>query len=513
MSRANGRSFSQRFFARSDAFLRSDFLHWALVGLGALLRFRQYLFNRSLWHDETLLSLNVIERSFSGLLERLSSNQHAPIGFLFLQRLSVLLFGSGEYALRLVPLLAGIASLFLFLAVARRTLPPEARPVALALFALCGPLVYYSSEAKQYSSDVAVALLILVATLEARKQSLTLARATTFAVLGAAAVWLSHPAALVLAGSGLVLGLPALRSRDRQRLATLLVIGAAWAASFAVSYFLVLRQSLADPGILNWWKGDFVPSPLLSFAAGKWLALRFVTFFRSPVGLPFDGIGILAFIIGCAALRGAPGVLWIVLSPVVAAVVASALRVYPLGARLDLFLVPSVILVIARGADWISEKTRQELPLLGPLFLALLVLPSAGLAAHILVKPETRDEVRPILAYVREHWKEGDLIYGYRSSAAFRYYLPRFGFDDQEYHGGVDVSADWRADERDLEGLRGRERVWIVFPRPPKQDPNIDFYLHTLDAMGTRLDSYERPGAASFLYRLSRAGKPPPAER
>src|SRR5438093_13203620 len=82
----------------------------AIIIVGIVLRVRQYLFDRSLWFDETLLSLNIIHRHLSELLGRLDSHQGAPVGFLMLSRLAVDAFGTSEYALRLVPFLAGVAS-------------------------------------------------------------------------------------------------------------------------------------------------------------------------------------------------------------------------------------------------------------------------------------------------------------------------------------------------------------------------------------------------------------------
>jgi hypothetical protein len=58
-------------------------------------------------------------------------------------------------------LLAGLISLFVFHEVARLYLSPKAVPIAFILFSLSRSLVYYSSEAKQYSTDVLVTLVLL----------------------------------------------------------------------------------------------------------------------------------------------------------------------------------------------------------------------------------------------------------------------------------------------------------------------------------------------------------------
>jgi 4-amino-4-deoxy-L-arabinose transferase-like glycosyltransferase len=502
MGPGGGRGLPERIFAATERFLRSPALAWGLVALGVLLRLRQYLFARSLWLDETLLSLNVLERSFGGLLEPLEWNQQAPIGFLLAQKLAVLAFGSGEHALRLVPFLAGIASLLLLRLVARRVLPREAVPIALLLFAVCGPLVNYAAEAKQYSSDVAVALLLLAAALRFREAPATAGSTIGFAALGAVALWFSHPAALVLAGVGLTLGLSALRRRDLKRAARLVLIGTAWAASFALSYFLILRYSLAEQGLAAYWSHAFLPH---SPAAGTWLVDRFLSLFRNPAGLPLAGIAVALFVLGCAARLARPGALAIVLSPLWLALAASAFRTYPFEGRFLLFLVPSLLLVVSRGADEALVRTRREAPLLGAALLLLLIVLPVALAARRFARPFTHQEVRQVLEHVRRHWKEGDLVYGYRSSPAFRYYLPRLGFRPKDYRGGATAKGDWEAHAQDLHALRTRGRVWIVFAGVTEvsRNPDVLFFRHTLAGMGAYLDSIEQPEAAAYLYDLS----------
>src|SRR5712692_1214244 len=132
---------------RSPTYTSPLFL-WIIICCGALLRLAQYLFNRSLWFDEALLAHNIINRSVSGLLKPLDYAVGAPLGFLMLEKLAVQMFGSSEYALRLVPLLAGILSLYLFYRVAKLCVTPKAVPIALGLFALSGYLIYYASETK-----------------------------------------------------------------------------------------------------------------------------------------------------------------------------------------------------------------------------------------------------------------------------------------------------------------------------------------------------------------------------
>src|SRR5215468_10015329 len=86
-----------------------------LVLLGIALRAWAYFRDTSLYLDEILLSRNILDLPMRVLLTKpLGLDQVAPRGFLLFERLSVAIFGPNEMALRLVPFLCGIASLFLF---------------------------------------------------------------------------------------------------------------------------------------------------------------------------------------------------------------------------------------------------------------------------------------------------------------------------------------------------------------------------------------------------------------
>src|SRR2546425_11946082 len=100
-------------------------LVWTFAAVGAALRIRQYLVNRSFWLDESFLSINVIEKPFTKLFGPLQFNQAAPPGFLLVERLATDVFGRSEYVFRAFPLACGLVSIFLFVRLARRLLPSE----------------------------------------------------------------------------------------------------------------------------------------------------------------------------------------------------------------------------------------------------------------------------------------------------------------------------------------------------------------------------------------------------
>src|SRR5476651_2330731 len=137
-----------------------------LLAAGAALRLWQYFAQTSLWVDEIAVAENVIHTPLGSLLgQPLALDQVAPPGFLGLVKACVALFGPSDLALRIVPLVGGLAGLALFALLSRRVLPGWTAVFATALFALSPLLIGYSAEVKQYSTDVAITILVTLAAL------------------------------------------------------------------------------------------------------------------------------------------------------------------------------------------------------------------------------------------------------------------------------------------------------------------------------------------------------------
>ena len=116
---------------------------------------------RCTWMRRSLLR-NLCELPIFDFSTTLTEDQLAPPGFLVVERIMVRLPFPKVWAARLIPLLCGIASMFLMRSVARRYLSPRAVPIAVGLFALDDWLLYYSAEIKQYCSDIALTLVALL---------------------------------------------------------------------------------------------------------------------------------------------------------------------------------------------------------------------------------------------------------------------------------------------------------------------------------------------------------------
>ncbi len=372
-----------------------------LLALGVALRVAQYLADRAPWMDESSLASNIRGMSPSGLFGPMSHVQLAPPGFLAVELLATRTFGDHAWAMRLVPMLAGVASVFLFERFSRNFLGSTAAWVALAMFAVSDDLIYYASELKQYSSDVAIGLacgLMGVAMAEGRA---TPRRLVGFAAGGAAAVWFSHPALFVLAGVGVVAFAGALRRREWGRASGLAAVGAAWLASFAGVYAVSARQLGGSDAMWRFWAGAFPPRPPSGAGYLGW-GVRKVLYlfvnpldFATPLGPRLSAAPIaILFAIGCVSLgrRDGRGLATLLL-PAGFALMASALRLYPTHGRLALFLVPFLLVPIAEGAGWLRGRGVRGVGW-AAVVAALLLAPGVG-AAYRAVVPRERSDVNP----------------------------------------------------------------------------------------------------------------------
>ncbi|MGA9771896.1 MAG: glycosyltransferase family 39 protein [Blastocatellia bacterium] len=490
------------YFQKVARVLTAKRLAWLIIAFGILLRATQYLFNAALYVDEGALALNIIKRSFAGLLEPLDSEQAAPVGFLFLEKLAFLAFGESEYALRLFPFLFSIVALYLFYEVARRLFNSWTVPIALAFFAVSGHVIYYAAQIKQYSSDIAITLLIILMGLEFDSKPLNGRRWTIFAATGAIVVWLSHPSIFVLAGVGMTLALSAISKKDWPGFWKLAGVYTVWVLSFAAFYLISLRNLSGNQTLEKSWakKGTFMPLVPRSIADLEWYPGAIVKMFSNPGGLPFPLIAALVFIIGCVALflKNKKQLLMLT-APLLLTMLASGLHKYPFGRRLLLFLIPAVLMVVASGIEYIITKKPPYTIAAGFAISALLLFQPAGGATSNMLHPYARQDIKPIMAYVRDHRQPGDLVYVYHHQReSFLYYAKRYGFNESDYILGIDARdeskrrADWDAYQKDLDRLRGRSRVWLMFSHI-RRIQNIredEFMLQYLNGLGTKLDEF-----------------------
>ena len=489
-----------------------------------MLRVWQYLANSSLWIDEAALARNIIDRPVSALFHGLSYAQVAPVGFLLVEKGAVTLFGTSEYALRAFPLACGILSQILFWQVAKRVLNGWSVPFAVGLLSLGIPFIYFSSQVKQYSSDVAAAVLLLLAAVEMRRRGVTGARACWFGIAGALIVWFSQPAAFVLAGIGSALLIMAWTEGDVLAARTYAIMGVLWAAS-ASAAALVAMRNLSDMDrdyFQAFWAEGFMPFPPTSIADLGWLPNKLVWAFgkfasgmaRTSGGLNYrwSAIFTVTMLVGLWALwkseKNRDAALFVGL-PVVVVAVLSAAKLYPFTARLFTFLLPGLLLATAAGAEQVLASWPSRAQLLTPAFLAVMG-GSPIYAIATALPPYWLQHLRPVVKHIIARREHGDGVYVFFGAGqAFHYYAQRYGLTmDNTVVGRCSIE---RPDQylHQLDQFRGKPRVWILLTHDRGEGKPV--IIDYLDRIGRRLEAVEVPAssgraveaASGYLYDLS----------
>ena len=411
------------------------------------------MINGPIWLDEAMLSLGVIHRPLGAvLLSPLPYGQITPPGFLLAQWISVSLLGTSGRVLRLMPLLASLASLPLFTQLARRVLRDDRLVVAAVwLFACNRALVTYAAEAKPYAWDVTIAIALMLA---------IDCRPLIAGTLGAVLVWCSYPAVIVLAALAIV----------RRRLSVIMV----WTLSAAPAIWIAEhRLSPNDREYLHrFWSDGF-------WRTWSWPLTQpahvLDTLLRVPPGI----VWLIAILVGLWFLprRG-------VMMPIVVAIGAAAAGLYPLSDRLALYLLPSVLLAIAAGPRWI----------------VVVLVAIQGVEALF---PEHHEDMRTVATALARVRRPGDAVYVYYGALpTFEYYADTTGITRGGCH-----RTDWPAYLRELAALRGRHRVWLVVAHEfegngVREDSLLVRYLN---ATGRAYLTIPARSAFASLYDLSDA--------
>lgn len=512
------------------------------IVVGIALRLIHYLLDRSLWIDEAFVALNINERSLGELLDPLKYNQAAPVGFLAITKSVVLVLGNNEYWLRLFPFISAIVALFLFYRVAKWFGSPILA-ISLSLFALSDRAIYYSAELKQYSSDIMLALGVYCLAIALQRERLSLARLAAIAILGAIFIWFSHPVVFVMAGTGITLLVSAYHRQDITRVKQYLGVFAVWLLSFVAFYQISLTRLINNDALQSSWGGghdSFMPLPPTSLPEAKWFVEKFFELFDYPVGIHLTGIAALAFIVGCVALwRDRREKLSLLLLPIIVTALASGLHKYPFKGQLLLFIIPSILLVVAEGTANIIEATRPKLQFLGVLFTVLLFFYPVYYAVLNLNNPDkypafeyqrVREDIKPVLDYVEQNYQAGDVVYVYYAAQyAVKYYLDRYDFIDTSTEPRIAPTPpdwfepalpsyppqlivgrysrdDWQIFLGELQQLQGNSRVWLIFAHAVDRRSPLDeedAFLELANSMGTQLDRYLGVEAAAYLYDFS----------
>lgn len=474
-----------------------------LAGLASYVRV--WLSDRGFWNDELCIAINLRDLDFGQLTGPLKCRQVAPPGWLFVEKGILQVVGPSERALYTVTMIAAVATLLLTAVAARRAVGRWGCVLATLLVVLSPMLTTYAGELKQYTTEAAVAVMLLVAAdsfaADERRDVSRARRAGVWMIAGLVGAVFSYSALIVLVGtvaavaSFLIL---------RRRFVDLAFFGGATVPMAVMSAAIVMLRA-SQPLLGN--QDAYFPNGLPPAGAGiadilGWLPRMWAGFVTSPLLWAFPVFVLLLVIGGLVALAWRGRWLWAALLTAVigAAICAAALHGLPIEDRVALYLVAPVAIAVAACVDgaargavrvfaaldhpidpaswWKRGRSMTSgvgLGLLSAFLLALFgvaaVVQPAAIGAYEEVQiPRYRDTGRDVLRDVAGKLQPGDRVLAYYFSAPLaswygrQYAMPIVGLAKL---GRIGTCQPKTVDRL----FAGANRVWYVHGAQHSIDP------------------------------------------
>ena len=421
---------------------------------------------RSLYVDEAMVVHSILTRSLRGLAgSPLPYNQTAPVLWLWIVKAVTMAFGSSEVALRSFSVVSYAAALGLTAWTAKRFFGVRCPWMAAAFLANMLAFLCYANVVKPYEFEAVCVLAVLAAEGFRREGKL---RWPAVAGIWIAAMLGGNPPVFFAAACLLHEGVGALRARDRRRLVAVAGAGAAVLAVFAAYWAWWLRGTAGSDFMQDWWRNQMLsvrPPTAETFARDVRIVKR--CYFETVFGARAVAVAWL--------LAGAVAMAWtgkarnrrLLTTPLMLALVASAMHRFPVDLRLWVFSFPVVaILLVGLLCDAMDGRAAWPMAIL----MSLLVAGQFGIPRHF-VRDNVYwngEELNPLLDYVQEHLQDGEWVYVTdRAIPGLKYHLgydfERFGNDgrDNVIWGGDTwgKNPDLRADADRIEAAG---KCWLV---------------------------------------------------
>lgn len=398
-------------------------LAWIIVIAGIGLRLFVYLQNRDLMLDESNIARNIFERGFRALTQPLSYEQYAPPVFLWIVKVCSILFGFGEQALRLYPILTGILAVLLLYKVGTELTGLRAIWYPLFLFSAAPILIRYSSELKQYMPDVCIALALLLAALRLDIRKAGTGRFVLIWFLtGSLAIWASMPSVFILAGVGCYYGMICLQQKDLKKLFVIVVTSVLWLVQFGIYYNAILKPQISSDYLQNFHHFDFLfatPEKGEEWMHNWTVFNRLIKqFSRSEF---FVQVNVWLMVLGIVTLFWkAPARALLLFVPVCALLAAAAFNQFSLLPRVALFSLPLLLLLTAAGLSFLLYGKSVVVQLAA----LVLVLPGIFLSvSHSRTETYKYEQITEGFSYLKQKNITGPYLYIHHASGpAYLYY-------------------------------------------------------------------------------------------
>lgn len=476
-----------------------------VIMIGISISIYQFIYNRSLWLDESYLALNIMNRSHFELLQTLDYCQVAPILFLQIEKIFSSLMGNSEFVLRLFPLISYLGSIYFIYKILKiLNLNIYIIIVSLSIYMFNEPIIYYSSEVKQYMIDVLVLSIMYYLILKSYKNIIN--KYFLLGVLGVIGIFLSNVSPIILLCCGIYLFYNDYKG-ERKECKYIMILSATWILFFAIYYLFFIYNHPIKEFMLGFWsmEGAFMPTDPFDSEFYQFIKSKYYIFNHDLFSFGWIGFYIvqILFLFGCFNLLEKRKFNIFVLSvlPIVVHLVLSSMKLYPFDLRLILYICPAFIIILSYGLESIFNSIAK----INVYLIRFLTIPAILCFLFITYSklPLEKSELKSCFEYLQQNAKENDKIYfSYFSSFPLQYYEKISGIyfpNNNTYFGSLGDDENFIKEINAFDG-----KVWFVISDYTALERN--FMLLMKDRMNNKnhilLQEYHVVGASALLYEI-----------
>jgi len=383
------------------------------------------------------------------------------------------------------------------------------------MFSLAVPLIFFSSNLKQYSLDVVITLVVIGLALLIVRESgrLSVVKACAFAFASILLLSFSQVAVFSIIAAGAAILAESFFNRRADRGLRLAMV-AVWAAAAigTIAYSKIVMTPADNAYLHRFWADAFMPQE----GRVKWLWEVARQMFAGHFGVfdgslhyPWPNLFTGLFLVGVGALCATnPANGFIIAGPIALVLTAASLQSFPIGTRVCLFLLPLFLLLVVVGAESLASCFGRQ----ASQYASVLLVPVAIMTTIKELPPRMPQHLRPVMQHLANNWKLGDAIWVYYGAGqAFLYYVNRWPIKGNIHIGECDRN-DPRSYLRDLDKERGRSRLWVLMAHGSGafRFDERKLIITYLDKIGTRIGEFHAPReeqsatrAEVILYDLS----------
>ena len=485
-----GKTTSERFFFWTAVFI---------IVMGMALRVLMFTQNRSLFIDEASLSSQLIERPYSDLFKNLKY-QYAPPFFVVAVKFMTAIFGANEYALRLIPLLASLIGLVFFYRLCRQYLEDIYCLFPLFLFSFGMPVLRYATEVKQYSTDVLITISLLLLCAKWKPGDLDIKTGIFWVMIGGFVVWFSMPGVFLLFGIGVYYLFEIYKNKSWTKAVYIIGPILFWLLNFGIYYYAIIRKDIGLENLEDYHGRFFLPLLPGSLAEVHQFKNILLSFYQTAIGATTvaAGFGILTSIWALVYLyKNDRSRMLLFVLPILAAMLASGLKLYSLIPRLTLFFIPILILLIGIGKAELFKRSPKVLRYL--LFVPVFIILINQKGYPYFYKRFQIEELRPVLYYIHKNWARGDGAFLHHEAEHAYVFYSQFHEKSNAFNVADIYIGGWSEPVEDIV-IPKRNRIWLIFSHVGVDE--IEQYVSHFKNGYTVIEEYKVVGASVVLVEI-----------